>query len=51
MIARDVDEKELKSTKDTEVKVYGVQRCQEWATLNLGSDASSVNPRVGYNGM
>jgi hypothetical protein len=51
MIARDVDEKELKSTKDTEVKVYVVQRCQEWAALRLGSDASSVNPKVGYNGM
>lgn len=51
MIVRDVDKKELKSTKDTEVKVYGFQRCQEWATLNLGSDASLVNPTVRYNGM
>lgn len=51
MIVRDVDEKELESTKDKEVKVYGVQRCQEWATLNLGSNAPSVNPIVGYNGM
>ncbi len=47
----DIDEQKLKSTKDSKVKVYGVQRCQEWATLNLDSGANSVNPRAGYNGM